>query len=273
MRATASPTIMKISKIFLTLMLLPVLLCAEPTRIISLSPAVTREIYDLEAQDKLVGVTKYRPEIAKDKMVVGSLTELNFEQILALKPDLVIGAKDCNRQQDIKRLRELGLKVEVFEGPEDIETICSEFVRLGILLGKEPQASSICDDVRTEISRIATSKPEPRRVFWLLGSDPLVTVNDQTFSGLFIKHTGGVNIFGNSPTRYPRIGIEEVLAKNPEIIIIVDQMGSNTTFNDYQAIDAVRNKRVHHIDADKVCQPTPLSFLEGLRAVDKIMQN
>ncbi|HPA84681.1 MAG TPA: helical backbone metal receptor, partial [Deltaproteobacteria bacterium] len=79
-----------------------------PQRIISLAPSLTREIYDLKEQGRLVGVTSFCPENARQNHeVVGSLTLLNFEKICALEPDLVLASMDSNKQADIEKLKAL----------------------------------------------------------------------------------------------------------------------------------------------------------------------
>ena len=122
----------------------PVCLAAgtAPQRIVSLSPAITSEIKDLGQAHRLVGVTRYCPN-GEGKPVIGTLTEINIERILTLKPDLVLAGKDCNRRKDIEKLKTLGIGVVVFEGCEDFECMCREFIGLGELLGRKQAAVRI----------------------------------------------------------------------------------------------------------------------------------
>jgi iron complex transport system substrate-binding protein len=123
---------------------------AAPRRIVSLAPSLTRQIYDLQSQDRLVGVTSFCPENAKGKQVIGSLTMLNFEKILSLKPDLVLASTDSNKKNDIEKLKKLGIKVEIFEGCETFACMCREFRRLGTILGRDREADRIVDEVRVQ---------------------------------------------------------------------------------------------------------------------------
>jgi ABC-type Fe3+-hydroxamate transport system substrate-binding protein len=112
-------------------------------RIISLAPSLTRDIYLLEMQDKLVGVTRYCPEFASGKENIGSVLSPNLERIAALKPDLVLATKDGNDRRTVDKLRSMGITVYVVESPSTFDDICSGFVGLGKYLDVEMKAVEI----------------------------------------------------------------------------------------------------------------------------------
>jgi len=243
-----------------------------PERIISLAPSITSELYDLGLSEKLVGVTCYRPDVARSKQVVGSLTKLNFEKILSLRPDLILASKDSNTRLDIEKLETLGLHVAVFEGCESFECMCHEFSRLGSMLGREEQSGMIIDEVKRRLHHIRTSisTQKPVKIFWQMGTNPLVSISNDTFAGEYIRLARCSNIFADVSTRYPRINIEEVLVRNPDVIFIVNEMGSGTTISPWEnlsEISAVKDRRIYLISADLVCQPTPRMFLKAFEAV------
>jgi len=239
-----------------------------PRRIVSLSPAITSEIQDLGQGHRLVGVTRYCPN-ASGKAVVGTLTEINIERILTLKPDLVLAGKDCNRRRDVEKLQSLGIAVAVFEGCEDFECMCREFIRLGTLLGRRQAAQDITAQVRADLHALEAGLPRRTvKVFWQVGVNPIVTVNGETFAGEILRRMGGVNVFADVAAKYPRVNREEVLVRNPEAIIIAAGMGADENpWAGLKQITAVRSGRVYRIPADKLCQPTPRKFLEACRMV------
>ncbi len=245
-----------------------------PGRIVSLAPSLTREIYDLREQDRLVGVTSFCPrEARKDCEVVGTLTLLNIEKICALKPDLVLASMDSNRETAVQKLKSLGIRVEVFQGCESFTCMCSEFVRLGTLLGREREAEGMIADIRRQVNdlREKASHGPAFRVFWQMGSSPLVAAGDDTFTGELIRAAGCRNIFGQLPAKYPRVNIENVLTADPEVIFLVSDMeGSqeqHALWSRFSRISAVRQGRVYPLSADLVCQPTPVMFLKALQTV------
>lgn len=243
-----------------------------PGRIVSLAPSLTREIYDLQEQDRLVGVTSFCLKKARDESeVVGTLTLLNIEKICALKPDLVLASMDSNRKTAVEKLQSLGIRVEVFEGCESFTCMCSEFVRLGALLGREREAEGMVDDIRRQVNdlREKASRYPAYRVFWQMGSSPLVAAGDDTFTGELIRTAGCRNIFGQLPAKYPRVNVENVLTADPEVIFLVSDMEGmqehSALWSRFNRISAVRNGRLYALSADLVCQPTPVMFLEALR--------
>jgi len=252
----------------------PVCLAAGPMplRIVSLSPAITSEIQDLGQAYRLVGVTRYCPN-ASGKAVVGTLTEINIERILTLKPDLVVAGKDCNRRKDVDKLKSLGIDVVVFEGCEDFECMCREFIRLGKLLGRQQAAQDIVSQVRVDLGALKAKLPRrAMRVFWQVGFSPIVTVSSQTFAGEILNRTGSVNIFAEVAAKYPRVNLEEVMVRNPEAIIIAAGMGGDDDpWKGMSRITAVRTGRVYRIPADMLCQPTPRKFLEACRMVAGVL--
>jgi ABC-type Fe3+-hydroxamate transport system substrate-binding protein len=69
---------------------------------------------------------------------------------------------------------------------------------------------------------------------------------------------------------YPRVNVEEVIKRNPDIIVVVSQMGSGSSkgvWDKFGTVSAVSRKRVYELSADLVCQPTPTMYLKGYKAV------
>jgi len=250
-----------------------------PERIVSLAPSITESIYQLGAEERLLAVTSFCnwPPEAKTKEVIGTLTNPNIEKIYSLGPDIILATDGINRSQTIEKLRSLGLRVVIFEGYNNIGDVSKNFVKLGKLLGKEKIALEISGQVEREIKKLGEAiKGRPRpRVFWEVGSRPLVAAGEGSFANEFIRHSGGINIFSETGAEYLRISREEVLRRNPEVIILVT-MGNVTKkeklyWQKFKSLKAVQTNRIYVIDADKVCRPAPLSFLEGLRETVRLM--
>ncbi|WP_448872852.1 ABC transporter substrate-binding protein [Desulfobulbus propionicus] len=242
------------------------------SRLVSLSPLLTENIFLLGAGDRLVGNTIYcqRPAEARDKPKVGSVQELSIEKIVSLKPDLILASNLTSRQQ-ITKLRELGLRVETFTQPASFIDICAHFQRLGILLGFESRADLTIAQARAKVEAVRTAVAAlPRRkVFLQVGASPLFSSVKSSFTHDFIEMSGGINIAGDQ--RSGAMKTEQVIALNPEVIIIA-VMGSEHGIGAeekkrwlrFATIDAVRHQRVHLMDPDLVCSPSPLTFANTL---------
>jgi len=246
-----------------------------PHRIVSLVPTVTEELYLLGAGDKIVGVTVYcqRPPQAQTKEKVGTVIDVNIEKIIELRPDLVIASPLTDRKQ-IRKLRGLELRVEIFDAPTDFQGLCDSFLTLSRLVGKEQRAEEVLERtnrkleaVKKRIEGVAKS-----RVFVQIGANPLFTADRASFINDLIECAGGINIASDAKTGiYSR---EEVIKRNPDTILIVT-MGivgerEKEVWLRYRTIDAVKNRRIFTVDSYRVCSPTPVSFVQTVKELVKL---
>jgi len=251
-----------------------------PERIISLGQTITERIYLLGADRNLIADTVYcvQPEDAKYKEKVGTLLQANLEKIVALKPDLVI-ASNLARPKQLRKLKDLGIRVVQLSYPKNFSEMCRQFLDLGELLGKEEKAKEIIDNTRKEVAaiRMKTGSLPKKRVFIQLGIKPLHAVTRESFLNDYIEFAGGENIALNEGRgAYSR---EKVLKGNPEVIII-STMGSSKgqtgkkekeAWMKYGSIAAVKNKNVYIVNPDKLCSPTPITFVEALSEIAEMI--
>ena len=192
-----------------------------PRRIVSLGPSITKELYLLAVGDKIVGVTTYcqTPQGEDPKGKVGSVTEINVEKILSLKPDLVLATSLANRER-VEKLEKLGIKVVRFSYARNFSEICEQFLEKGRLIGVEKRAKDIVRDatVRVESTKNKVKGLPKPKVFIQLGTKPLFTANKKSFLNDYVKLAGGINIAEDAKTGlYSR---EKVIRRDPDHIII-----------------------------------------------------
>lgn len=246
-----------------------------PQRIISLVPAMTENLYLLEAEDRIVGVTVYcqSPPQARTKEKVGTVIDVNIEKIIDLRPDLVVASSLTDLKQ-IKKLRNLDIEVRVFHQARDFQGLCKNFLTLSQLVGKEQKAREIVEKAKKELEAVG-KKIEGvagSRVFVQIGANPLFTATRDSFVNDFMEYAGVTNIASDA-----KIGIysrEEVIRRNPDIILIVD-MGivgekEKEVWLRYETIGAVKNGRIFTVDSYRVCSPTPVSFAETVKELVRI---
>lgn len=247
-----------------------------PRRIVSLVPNITEELFDLGVQDRLVGVTTYcrRPPEAQSKERVGGVVEVNVEKILGLQPDLVIASPLTDHKQ-LQKLQAVGIRVEVFPPPRDFKALCDNFALIAHIVGREEQARAIILQAERELAAIkgkVKGLPKPR-VFVQIGERPLVAAGGDSFIDDFVTCAGGVNIAREVKTSvYSR---EEVVQKNPDIIIIA-KMGmageqEKAAWMQYKTIRAMQTNKIFMVDPYRFCSPTPLSFVEQLRELVRLL--
>ncbi len=248
---------------------------ASYSKIISLAPSVTQSLYYLDAQDKLVGCTSYCTAAKNDhKPVVASAVKANIEKIVSLKPDLVI-ASGLTSPKDLELLRKMGIKVEVFASPRSFQEICDQFILLGKWVGAEHRAKKTVSESQQKIQQIARriSRLNKPKMFFQIGANPLFTVIPNTFMNDYMTLLGAGNIAkGLTQGAVTR---EFVVAKNPDYIFIVTMgiVGDEEmkTWKRYTNLKAVRDNHVYIIDSEIACQPTPITFVQTIETMNKLM--
>jgi iron complex transport system substrate-binding protein len=101
------------------------------------------------------------------------------------------------------------------------------------------------------------------RVYWEVFDEPRMTAGPSTFIGQLIELSGGVNIFADVNEDYPQISDEEVIARNPAVIMGADTMGEKLTTElvsqrpGWGQIEAVQNGRIYLFDGDMVSRAGP----------------
>jgi ABC-type Fe3+-hydroxamate transport system substrate-binding protein len=250
---------------------------STPKRIISLAPSLTKNLTLLEADDLLVGCTNYctfPDEI--HPQIVANAVQVNFEKIVLLQPDLII-TTNLTRPRTIETIKKLGIKLLLFENPEDFEAICEQFISLGKVIGKEKKALAIVEESKHRIAEVQKLIPQNRKqkekVFMQLGSKPLFTVVPGSFMNDYLRLSSTQNLAGD--LKIGSINQESVLTRNPDVIIIV-LMGmvgeeEKKKWQQFSQMTAVEKGRIYMLDADKACSPTPLTFVESLEAVIRMV--
>lgn len=245
-------------------------------RIVTLAPSITKEIYLLGLGDSLVGNTIYctSPMDAKFKEKIGSILRLNVEKIVTLKPNIIIGTS-LTPVKEVEKLRKLNLKVVVYPSAKNFTEICDNFIKLGMLLGKKSEAIQLVEKAKKEVEGIKSllSKVEKVSVFVQIGTNPLFGVGNDSFIHHLIELAKGENIFKNIPSSI--ISREEVVKRNPEVIIITD-MGVITekeveVWRKHVSIKAVKNNRIYTFSSHKLCSPTVVEFVEILKKIVKFL--
>jgi iron complex transport system substrate-binding protein len=237
-----------------------------PKRIVTLAPSLTEILFFLGLENRIVGVTTFSnyPEEASLKPRVGSYINLNPEKIISLAPDLVLGTADGNSEPVVDLLEKAGMKVFVVN-PRNVEETIGTILTVGNILGVTKNAEERVTGLRKRIRRVQkmTECRERPRVFMQINLKPIMTINRDTFLHDLIRVAGGNNIFGNEPISYPRISLEEVIERQPEVIIITS-MDIGGTFEKarsdwlkWRSMPAARDGRVHLIDSDIANRPSP----------------
>jgi iron complex transport system substrate-binding protein len=251
---------------------------SSPHRIISLAPSITEILFRLDLDEEIVGVSIHCdfPEEAKRRVRVGSYISLDFEKILFLKPDLIIATGAGNTREMVDRLEALGFPTYVIF-PKNFDGVLTSIRHLGGVLNRNREAREILQALelrRQRVIDLTQDLPRPK-VFLQIGEVPMVTVGKGSFADDLITLAGGTNIAGAEKRRYPRWGMEEVLKRSPDVILISsmnpkgDYEKIAREWTRWKTIPAVQQGRIHLIDSDLIDRPSP-RIIEGLEEMARI---
>jgi iron complex transport system substrate-binding protein len=230
---------------------------AEPAgKIISLAPSSTEILFALGLGDKVVGVTEFcnYPVEAQSITKVGGFGDPNLELIISLEPDLVLAAS--LHQTTVEALEELGIAVLALN-PADIEGIYDNIALLGKAAAKEAAAQSLINDMKARIQAVtektsAISESERSVVYYEVWYPGPMTVGGDTFIHAIISLAGGKNIAADL-TGWPTLQEEELLARNPQIILHGHFEADNSVFaarDGWNVVSAVAQGNIFHVDQD-----------------------
>lgn len=250
-------------------------LAALPQRIVSTAPSITEILYALGLGDRVVGVTRYcrYPPEAQLKPKIGDYTAPNLEAIAALQPDLVIVQNNPARLT--QRLNALHLKsLEIDQ--ENIAALYNSIRTVGDAAGSAPRAMQLVESIRSKLEQIrqrAAALPHTRMMF-VIGRSPnrldgLVVVGKTSYLNEIIEIAGGDNVFRDAAAAYPSVSLEEVLARNPQVIVDMGDMADTVGVTEAHkrdvvglwrrmgTLDAVKQHHVFAVASDIFVVPGP----------------
>ena len=251
----------------------------QPRRIVSMAPSLTEILFFLGLKDRVAGVTQfsYYPPEAELKPKIGSYINLNVEKIVTLNPDLAIGTADGNKEGVVKHLEQAGIPVYIVN-PRSVSDAIDTVAILGGVCGIGDTSMELAFRLKSRVDYVLEKTADLRRplVFLQINVKPIMTVNRNTFHHDLIRLAGGRNISRDMTTSYPRISIEEVLQKKPEIIIISSmERGGRFAWAlgewlKWPVIPAVKEGRVHLVDSDLLDRPSP-RIVKGLETLARLI--
>ena len=189
----------------------------SPKRIISLVPSQTELLYYFGLEKEVVGITKFciHPDSwFKSKTRIGGTKQLKIDEIIGLKPDLVIGNKEENTEEDIYKLEQNGLSVWISD-INSFDEALDMIEQVGLMCGKEEEATKLTTEIDrgyNEISQIG----KRRSVLYFIWDEPSFVVGKNTFIDSVIEKIGFVNACNLN--RYP--DLSELNKEIPDFVFL-----------------------------------------------------
>ncbi|MCQ2078608.1 MAG: helical backbone metal receptor [archaeon] len=247
----------------------------EAKTIVCLAPSVTETVCELGYENRIIGTDRYSnyPESIQQKRDMGIITETgsytspNFEIIVKLNPDIVIGISSQNGHLKIaEKLNAVGITTIITSDGEDLKTVYDNTLMCGVAVGDKAKAEEVTNKLRLEVGMTQTivshtaDRPSimvalsPEKSPWVAGMDTYV-------SDIYSK-AGAVNAFDKSKNPslvemvegWKQINPESIVQGNPAVIIVISSFGtSQETYDkmiaelpaEWKSTDAYHNGKIY----------------------------
>jgi ABC-type Fe3+-hydroxamate transport system substrate-binding protein len=197
-------------------------LADTPKRIISLVPSQTELLYDLGLRNEVIGITKFcihPKEWYESKIKVGGTKTIDFEKIKELNPDLIIGNKEENDQQQIE---ELSKHYNVWMSDcNNLKDAFTMMVYVGALVGKNKEGINLKLEIEFLFNQFATHEASQIKVAYFIWQNPFMVAARNTFIDDMLTRCGFINVFAfEENMRYPEVSAEQIAKANPQVIFL-----------------------------------------------------
>ncbi len=190
-------------------------------RVVSLLPSMTELVLALGASERLLARTRHDRDPRVEALPsLGDGMNPSLEALGRLRPDLVIAWADGGDRAVVERLEALGIQVYAAKS-QTVEEILRHTDHIGRLLGLEDRADSLRGAMEEGLSEVSirVADVEPVSVLYVVWHDPPVTTGSGTYLDALITAAGGRNAFADAGGGWPRVSVEEIVRRDPDVII------------------------------------------------------
>jgi iron complex transport system substrate-binding protein len=235
-------------------------------RVVSLSPSTTEAVFALGAGPRLVGRSRYcdYPSEVEAIPAVGGFVDPSLEAVLALQPDLVTGVQGPGLRDFAERLAARGIET-FFPPTQSLGEICAMLRGLGKLLAAEPAAEHVVATIEAErdaVGRAVAGRTRPRALF-VFGLRPIVVAGPGSFPDEMLRLAGADNVVVSDRNRFPTLGIEQVIAFDPDVVIdatggtMREGISISRDLPGWSELRALAQGRLVRVNDDRVLRPGP----------------
>jgi len=241
-----------------------VVVLAQPaSRIVSLAPHLTEQLFAIGAGGRIVATTDFAdyPEAAKALPRVARAHAVDLERVAAARPDLIVIWGSGFPPATLAALRRLGVPVYVDE-PSSLDGIAVSMLRLGALTGAAG-AQVAAANYRAAIAALRARYAARREVsvFYQVWPQPLMTLGGRHVLSEGLRACGARNVFEQLAPIAPQVSVEAVLAADPQVIVTAEpgavDRGALAIWTRFPAQRAVAAGQLVTIDADRINRHTP----------------
>lgn len=244
------------------------------SKIISLSPSITRQIISLKKENMLAGVTSFHPPLKNKIPEIGNLINPNSELILKINPDIILYSKEDTSTLKIEQLQNSSLKAYAFKRNLNFKSISENYIILGTITGNPQKAQDNISILKKQLILLKNKNANKNiRTAFFLSNEPLISVGGESYICSIIKDSGGELITQSiSKSPYPIISKEFLFKSKTEIIISTSE-GSEIFFKNLYRSAGLTPPVIISIPPDNICYYTPQDYLLSVRLISDILEN
>jgi len=256
---------------------------APAQKVISLAPSNTEILFAVGAGDQVIGrdeFSDYPQEAASIPSVGGGFGDYNLEAIIDLEPDLVLAA-EINTAEQVNSIADLGIPVYLLANPGTLDEMYGNLLIIAELTGHQETAKSLVTELETRVAGvdavITTAADTPTVFYELDATDPSApwTAGVGTFIDTLITRAAGENIAADLEGNYLQLSIEEILVRDPQVILLGDAAYGITPESiqersGWSNLSAVIDDRIYTFDDNLVSRPGP-RLVDGLEQLARLL--
>ena len=239
-------------------------------RIVTLAPHLAELVHAAGAGDRLVGVSDWSdyPPGVEALPRVGSAVQVDLETLVALAPDLVLGWEGGNPVRLLRQVEGQGFRLVTF-GVETLDDIGTQIEAIGHLAGTSDTAARAAARYRDALAALGAEQAGKTelRVFYQVSWRPLYTIGGRQVISQVISLCRGRNVFASQAALAPAVGLEAVVARDPEVILATQRQAAELAeWRRWDHVAAVAGGHLFTVPGDLLARPSP-RILEGAREV------
>lgn len=243
-------------------------------RVVSISASTTEALFAIGAGPLVVGRSRYcdHPPEARAVPSIGGYVDPSLEAILALSPDLVVGARGPIGPGIVRTLEERGIATW-FPETERIDGIHAMIEGLGARTGRDPEARALVAAMRARRDAItrALAGVTPRRTLLLFEKKPISVAGPGSFPDEMLRLAGGTNVVVDGAA-YATLSLEKVLALDPDVILDAEMGDAPAKFDEtWKPVRAIRDGHVVRLADEAVLRPGP-RVLDGVATIARALR-
>ncbi|SFR40019.1 MULTISPECIES: PGF-CTERM-anchored ABC transporter substrate-binding protein [Halorubrum] len=235
----------------------------RPERITTINPSAAQTLWELGAQDRVVGVSRFATYLdgAEERANVSASFGASVERVVATEPDLVLAPNSS--AADVEPLREQGLTVYHFPAATSIDDIAEKTETIGRLVGACDAAAETNEEMydAVEAAEERTSGVDRPAALYPLGGGYVAANN--TFIDAIMTVGGTENVAADVGSGYPQLSDEVILEANPELILVTDPEAAILDTEPYASTTAGTEDSYVVMNVNYLNQPAPRSVIES----------